>query len=140
MTRNEFEQRIGRKVDDEEFRTANAIYMACGDGMDKDTFCKLYTTKDGKQELLVAMADEVTRMRNGLDGKTKELADAGSFMAEFVGKLIGKAHICKDRDFQKLAARVVGQKEVVVNKVRLGIQLTSADREIIIKALESQQD
>ena len=40
MLKNEFEERIGRKVTDEEFVNANAMYMAAGDGTDKDVFCR----------------------------------------------------------------------------------------------------
>lgn len=42
MTKQEFEQRIGAEVTDEQFQGINESYMLCGDSIDKDIFCRLY--------------------------------------------------------------------------------------------------
>ena len=38
MLKNEFEERTGLSMTEEEFNGVNALYMACGDDIDKDEF------------------------------------------------------------------------------------------------------
>lgn len=42
MLHNEFEALIGRTATEQEYEIANAMYMACGQDVDKKTFCEDY--------------------------------------------------------------------------------------------------
>lgn len=42
MLHKEFEELIGRKATESEYEMADAIYMGCGDSIDKQTFCAEY--------------------------------------------------------------------------------------------------
>lgn len=127
MLQEEFEERTGLELSESEFAKIHAIYMACGDTIDKDLFCKYYMNKDGRLELLRMVTDEKTISDNAHDmamkdwTKEKEQAKAQQYeLAEF---LIGKACAYSDTDFQKEAVRLIGLKEVVLMKIRMGLPL-----------------
>ena len=61
----------------------------------------------------------------------KELHDMES--VEF---LLGKADVYKDTDFYKEAVKLIGEKEVVLTKVRMGLPLWEEDMEYISKNLK----
>lgn len=46
MTQKEFEDRTKLKVFADGFDAIHEIYMACGDEMDKDVFCRLWREKE----------------------------------------------------------------------------------------------
>lgn len=52
MLKKEFEERTKLSVSEAEFNGINALYMACGEDIDKDEFCKLYMTFDGRLDLM----------------------------------------------------------------------------------------
>lgn len=139
MTRKEFEERTNIDLNGVDFDAIHDIYMACGDNMDKDEFCALW--KAGRfEELLNRVTNEkkiteqaycmatseIQKMKND-----KELQDME--MAEF---LLGKACVYKDTDFYKEAVKLIGEKEVVLTKVRMGLPLWEEDMEYISNNLK----
>ena len=66
MLKKEFEERTKLSVSEAEFNGINALYMACGDDIDKDEFCKLYMTFDGRLDLMHKIEREHQRMKDAL--------------------------------------------------------------------------
>lgn len=60
MLKNEFEERIGRSVSQEEYDNANCMYMAAGD-IDKDTFCREWK-KCGYSPLVLGLFDTAYKL------------------------------------------------------------------------------
>ena len=135
MTQKEFEERTNISLTADEFEKVHAIYMACGDNVDKDEFCKRYKSSTGRLELLhmvteqrnlseqaygVAMS-KIARTRDEQVVKNMELA-------EF---LTGKACAYDDSDFYREAVKLVGMKEAVLCKVRMGLPLWEEDTDYI---------
>ena len=65
MLQKEFEERIGRSVTQEEYVEANAMYMAAGDGMDKDTFCREWL-KIGESALVKGLYNTAYNLNKAL--------------------------------------------------------------------------
>lgn len=140
MTQKEFEDRTGMKVNANEFDRVHDIYMACGDDVDKDEFCKLYRSGSGRLELLHRVTEEkmtaerssdlmakmTNRMKDGL------LAEKYA-MAEF---LVGKACAYEDTDFHREAVRLVGHAAVTFMKLRMDLPLWDEDKRFLRKHFE----
>ena len=67
MLQKELEERIGRSVTQEEYVLADAAYMACGDEVDKDQFCKMYKDEAGLRDLVDLLSYQVRELRSQLD-------------------------------------------------------------------------
>lgn len=140
MLQEEFEERTGLEMTESEFAQVHAIYMACGDNIDKDMFCKYYLNLDGRMELLRMVTDEKTISDNAYDMAMKELTkereQAKSQQYELAEFLVGKACAYSDTDFQKEAVRLIGLKEVVLMKLRMGLPLWEEEQVYIKENLK----
>lgn len=140
MLQHEFEERIGGSVTEAEYIEANAMYMSAGD-IDKDVFCRewkkmcmsplvqgLFNTacENGKKvkelellhkealEIISDAADAMLEIEHGLlDGET----------AEHTSRAVGL--------LERKAMWLVGAKEVVLRKIKMGMPLTKCDLEYI---------
>lgn len=135
MLQEEFEKRTGLSLSEKEFAGIHAIYMACGDDMDKDRFCKMW--KGGKFiDLLNLVVDEKTFADNALDNAIKKIRkmqdEEVSKNMDTVEFLLGKAEAYKDPDFRQEAVRLVGEREVVLAKLRMCLPLWEEDRKYIV--------
>lgn len=134
MTQKEFEERTGISMTPDDFNTVYDIYMACGDEMDKDEFCALWK---GKKfwELLNRVTDEknITEQAYGMAmSKIKTMKEQQETRdAEQADFLLGKAEAYKDTDFYNEAVRLIGNKGVILAKIRLGLPLWDEDKEYI---------
>ena len=72
MLQKELEERIGRSVTQEEYELADAAYMACGDEVDKDQFCKMYKDEAGLRDLVDLLSYQVRELRSQLDESRKK--------------------------------------------------------------------
>lgn len=148
MLQKEFEERIGRTVTEQEYVEANAMYMAAGD-IDKDVFCRewkkvcmsplvrgLFGTayRKGKkadelellhkeaQEIVSDAADAMLEIEQGLlNGET----------AEHTSREIYAARI-----LDRKAWWLVGAKEVVLRKIKMGMPLSEKDMDYITEHLK----
>ena len=134
MLQKEFQERTNISISADEFETVHDIYMACGDDMDKDEFCALWK---GKKfwELLNRVTDEKKITEQAYDmsmNKIRKMQDDRMTQniehAEF---LLGKAEAYKDTDFYNEAVILIGKKEVVVAKLRMGLPMWDEDKEYI---------
>lgn len=142
MLQKEFEERIGRSVTHEEYVEANAMYMAAGDGMDKDTFCREWL-KIGESALVKGLYNTAYNLNKALQEQqlmTKEcqgkLSDAADAMLEIADANLGcTTEEWTAQELTKKALWLVGQKEVTRRRVEKGYRLDMHDRETIINNL-----
>ena len=161
MLQKEFEERIGRSVTQEEYVEANAMYIAAGDGMDKDTFCREWMQFGGSelvkglfataynlnqalqeqqlmtnecQEIFSDAADAMLEIADGLLGG--ETAEYGG--DEEAAAVRGAAMLKAAKELTRKAWWLVGQKEVTRRRVEKGYRLDDKDRETIAAALTAR--
>ena len=121
------------------FDQVHDIYMACGDDMDKDEFCSLWkknnfralldkvTYEKGITEKAYDMAtNKIAKMQEQQKSQNRDLADF----------LLGKACAHQDTELYKEAVKLVGMKEVVIRKIRMGLPMWEEDLEYINKNLK----
>ncbi len=144
MTKKEFEERTRRLITAEDYRLVENLYMAAGD-MAEDEFCRemramcAYDYADDHIELRRCLKEIGRRVgsaeaRIGVLKKTADKRDRD--LAEF---LIGKACAYGDADFHREAVRLVGQREVTLMKLRMGLPLRDEDKACIARALEGTE-
>ena len=135
MTKQEFEQRTGLKVTDDDFNEIHSIYMSCGDELNKDDFCKMYTTKEGRGDLLALLDCQLWVAVHGYElasTKVKNLKEsAGKKDARLAEFLIRKSHEFSDGELYDEAVALVGQREVVAITLRLDLPLYDSDLEYV---------
>ena len=144
MLQKEFEERTKLSVTEEEFNGVNALYMACGDDIDKDVFCKLYISFDGRLELLhkiernYQQAKEEIVEKNLLLDEAKEIRDDTADTVIQIEKdvLNGESEEhCAGR-LNNLAFWLVGKRGVITRKVKQNTQLTSDEVDYVIGNLK----
>lgn len=140
MTRKEFEDRTGRKISIANYAKAETLYMASGN-MDKDEFCTeirkmcAYDAATDEIELrhtLVEIADTLARLQAKVDFLEGEKSEKSQELAEF---LIGKAHAHNDTDFRREAVKLVGERDVVLMTLQMGLPLWDEDKRYMIENL-----
>lgn len=125
MTKFEFEDRTGLKVTDEEYKNIEIMYYAVPN-MEKDEFCKRWR-QCGNNPLTIALAKQATTLNGMLEERNNELDDCHDKNSELAEFLLGKACAYKDSDFYNEAIRLIGQKEVTLRKIRMGLPLWEED-------------
>lgn len=142
MLQKEFEERIGRSVTEQEYLEANAMYENAGD-MDKDEFCREWL-KIGNSRLVKCLAEKTYQQHKALQEKelllkeSKEIrSDAADAMLEIEqGILNGETteHITELLDLK--AWWLVGAKELVLRKIKMGMDLSEMDKDYINEHLK----
>lgn len=121
MTQKEFEERTGIKSN-VVFEEANRMYMKAGD-MDKDAFCDDY--KEHGDSILLAYfyhhSNMLEKQKNDLDALKNEIACF----------LLKKADDWDDNDLRDKAVELIGEKEVIMRKIELELELWDADKSYI---------
>ena len=142
MLQKEFEERIGRSVTEQEYLEANAMYENAGE-MDKDEFCREWL-KIGSCRLVKCLAEKTYQQHKALQ-ETKLLlkesreicSDAANAMLEIEkGLLNGKTVEHTTTELEKKAWWLVGAKEVVLRKIKMGMALTEKDKNYINEHLK----
>ena len=155
MLQKEFEERIGRSVTEQEYVEADAMYMAAGD-MDKDEFCREWM-KIGSARLVQCLAEECHDRNKVIQNLAKEkeelellhkeameiCSDAADAMLEIEqGLLDGETaeHTARELFAAELLDRkawwLVGAKEIVLRKIRMGMELSEKDKNYINEHLK----
>lgn len=130
----EFQKRTGLKLESAEFEKVHDIYVACGEGENKDEFCKLW-----KENNFRALLDVVSCERKISEGayklamkKIKEMeAEKEAANWELAELLLGKAAAHQDSDLRREAVKLIGERNAVLTMVRLGLPLQREDMEYI---------
>ena len=142
MLLKEFEERIGRSVTEQEYLEANAMYENAGD-MDKDEFCREWM-KIGNARLVKCLAEKTYQLNKALYEQKLMLkesqeicSDAADAMLEIEqGILNGFAVEHTTNELEKKAWWLVGAKEVVLRKIRMGMELSEKDKNYINEHLK----
>jgi len=128
MLQKEFEDRTKLRMSSDEFNGVNALYMACGDDIDKDEFCKMYMSFEGRVELIHRIERIQTELRLMLHECREMLSDAADGMLQIGDELCtGRAQQALDEK----AAWLVGRKEVVRRKAAHEYAFSKEDLEYI---------
>ena len=135
MTRKEFEERTGLNVSACEFETVHSIYMAAGDRMEKDEFCKEWK-RHGESSLIAALWNEVKKQRMVVEGKTLVIANMQQECEEMVDFLLERAQKFGDEELLHKAIDMVGHAEVIRRKLTLEMPLWELDRAYIKENLK----
>ena len=142
MLQKEFEERIGRSVTEQEYLEANAMYENAGD-MDKDEFCREWL-KIGNSRLVKCLAEKTYQQHKALQEKelllkeSKEIcSDAADAMLEIEQDILNgetTEHITELLDLKVLW--LVGAKELVLRKIKMGMDLSKNDKNYINEHLK----
>ena len=134
MTQKEYEDRIGREVTIAEYVRANAAYLAAGDDMDKDRFCKLYKTVDGLRELVGILSDRVSSLQHSLADSRDNARNAYVKLLDVSENI--RTGIARAASLDTFIRRKLGDKEYLRAKLAdKGLTLTDADREMLTSLL-----
>lgn len=135
MTQKEFEERTGLSISQAEYAKFDALYLACGDGTNKDEFCKLLMDYDGRLELMNRIEREKHVSDMGWNVATKkiqameqETAAKHQEIAEF---MLRKATEHKDSECYNGAIALIGMREVIKTKLKLKLPLCENDMDYI---------
>lgn len=134
MTQLEFQKRTGLKLESAAFEQVHDIYMACGDGVSKDEFCKLWKANNFR-----ALLDAVTGAWKISEGayklavkKVRDMeAEKEADNKELTELLLGKAAAHQDSDLRLEAVKLIGERNAVLTMLRLGLPLQAEDMEYI---------
>lgn len=142
MLQKEFEERIGRSVTEQEYLEANAMYENAGD-MDKDEFCREWL-KIGNSRLVKCLAEKTYQQHKALQEKelllkeSKEIwSDAADAMLEIEQDILNgetTEHITELLDLK--VWWLVGAKELVLRKIKMGMDLSKNDKNYINEHLK----
>lgn len=142
MLQKEFEERIGRSVTEQEYLEANAIYENAGD-MDKDEFCREWL-KIGSCRLVKCLAEKTYQLGKALNEQkllhqeaTEIFSDAADAILEIEKVVLNGGtteHITELLD--RKTWWLVGAKEVVLRKIRMGMDLSEKDKNYINEHLK----
>lgn len=141
MLKNEFEERTKLSMTEDEFNGVNALYMACGDDIDKDQFCELYMTMDGRLELMHKIERGYQRLKKSNFENAANLSVCREIISEAANAMleISSMKECMvpiRKELENRAWWLVGTKEVVKRKVKRGIPLSPNEIEYIIENLK----
>ena len=142
MLQKEFEERIGRSVTEQEYLEANAMYENAGD-MEKDEFCREWL-KIGNSRLVKCLAEKTYQLNQRVMALKLQLkesqeicSDAADTMLEIEkGILNGETVEHTTNELEKKAWWLVGSKEVVLRKIRMGMVLSENDKNYINEHLK----
>ncbi len=141
MTKKEFEELTRRLITAEDYHLVENLYMAAGN-MGKEEFCKemrVMCAYDGANDHieLRQCLKEFGRHAGTKDAELnflkKKVTSEKMELAEF---LIGKASAYEDTDFYKKAVKLIGQREVVLMKLRMNLPLWEEDNKYLMSVLE----
>lgn len=147
MLQQEFEERIGRSVSEQEYVEANAMYMLAGDSMDKDVFCREWqkigssALVRGLYETAYQQAKHLSEQKNIIDDEREVRHITADGLLEVADRLLGGAGPEEmAQELNRKAWWLVGQTELTRLKVARGYRLDDKDREVILAALTDESE
>ena len=139
MTQKEFEDRTKLSVTADEFDAIDDMYMACGDNIDKDKFCSLYMTKEGRLTLMAEMAKQRKKADEALRIAKNEVRQAEEDMLKFQSGLADwlteQAEKWAATDLRDKAIQILGAREYLRRKIKRGYNLWDVDKELLTELL-----
>lgn len=137
MLQNEFESLIGKKVTVAEYETANAVYMNACD-MGKQSFCEDWK-KHEDSAIIKALSDMVSSLEERNESLAAQLSEArvseANRSVSLAKYLTDKADEYQDRAMAHQAVELIGMKEFIKYKLKMGYKLYSQDTDFILAEL-----
>ena len=135
MLKHEFEERIGRKVTDEEYNEAKALYASLS-WKDKDRFCKFYIEENGILTIALDLATQVKGLNIILDEKSTYIEDIGKNLVQISQNLHKAKHRSEVWDeIDALAMEILDDRDFLKVKLQKGYPLTERDKKKLIEIL-----
>lgn len=129
MLQSEFEKLTGQKISSEDYEKVENAYMAIGDDIDKQTFCKVWYNKVELSEIMTSRAIEYQRQKEQY-GRTLNAQRDG-----FANFLILQAEKCGSADLRAKAIELIGIQEYLRRKISKGYNLWNEDRTLLLELL-----
>ena len=124
---------MGREVTAEEYVAADAAYLASGDTVDKDKFCEMYKTKAGLYELVGMLSARIGALQR-LNGEMRRSMNETSVKLLGVAENMQNGIVCAG-SVDKIAYRLLGQREYLREKLERKYTLTDDDRTMLMGLL-----
>mgnify|MGYP006916024989 CR=1 FL=1 len=125
MTLQEFTERTGIKMTAQEYVEVENTYMAIGDDIDKDRFCKIWLDKKELAGIMTSRAIEYKRQKEQAQKREKDVRD------DIVGFLLEQGQDYDDEAMTRKAVELVGHAEVIRRKLERGYELCESDKNYI---------
>jgi len=122
MTKQEFEERYGKTVNDHVFDNINDLYMSL-DGMDKDMFVRDY--KKHEESLIL------NELYNKVQSLEREMEDVKRNNLCLIDMLIKKGSEWDDKEVFDTVENQIGKPSTITRKIELGCELSDDDLEYI---------
>lgn len=122
MTKQEFEERYGKTVNDHVFDNINDLYMSLDD-MDKDVFVRDYK-KHEESLILNELYNKVQSLERGIE-------DIGRNNLCLIDMLIKKGCEWGDKEVLDTVKNQIGKSATITRKIELGCELSDDDLEYI---------
>lgn len=122
MTKQEFEERYGKAVNDHVFDNINDLYMSL-DGMDKDVFVRDYK-KHEESLILNELYNKVQSLERGME-------DVERNNLCLIDMLIKKGSEWDDKEVLDTVENQIGKPSTITRKIELGCELSDDDLEYI---------
>lgn len=123
MTREEYNNRTNADVTEDEFSFINRVYMAAGDSIDKDQFCKDIKTS-GINPTIASLTEHV----ESAEAQIVEFKQTLRRLAIFIAK---QAEETSSTALRKKAIQMMGAREYITWKIDNGKNLWQLDLELI---------
>lgn len=123
MTREEFNNRTNRKATADEYSFIERVYMAAGDSIDKDQFCKDFN-KAGLTSTVAALTENVESAQALIKAQRKEIQQLAIFIAE-------QAEATSCGTLRSKAIAIMGARAYITWKIENGKRLWELDRDLI---------
>lgn len=123
MTREEFINRTNYNATADEYGFIKRVYMAAGDSIDKDQFCKDFNTL-GITPTITSLTESVENSKATIE----DLAHTIHKLAIFIAK---QAEETSSAALRKKAIQLLGEREYITWKIESGKDLWQLDLNII---------
>lgn len=132
MTKQEFEDRTGEKVTNDEYVGIEQMYLNSMN-MEKDDFCRNWKSKDGRRKIMNALMTQIYYLSQHLDDIKCERANLLEERDEIADFLLDNP----DADaMQAKAIRLLGsEREYIRRKCERGLPLDADDKAAILRLL-----
>lgn len=129
MTQKEFEERTGLTMTAQEYVAVENTYMAIGDDIDKDRFCKIWLDKKQLAEIMTSRAIEYRRQKEQAQEARRKVEND---LADF---LIEQAEKWGAGDLRLKAIEMLGAREYLRRKIEKDYNLWEDDRKMLVNIL-----
>lgn len=129
MLQHEFEDRIGRKVEKEEYIKANALYMSASN-INKDDFCKEWDKiKDSK--VLKIFDCDLSYYKKSLDDLRIACQNSAALLLDYIHENLD----INDPRIVTAARNITSFRDVVRYRLENGYELDKEDTDFLISAI-----